>query len=152
MAERTKRGRPPNYVPPRKQQADPGPGGYVTKGGEPYTELDMRLLKEYASRNAQALSEKGHILEPAFKAALGIDGPNPRHSAHSVRGILRGLVANGPFALSTEPPATPRGGARGGAAVLRGMAGAHSVIFNLLSSRRACYHTCSCRGPALCDR
>lgn len=70
MAERSKRGRPYTYIPPRKQLSpDPGPGGYVTKSGEPYTEADLRLIKDYAARNAQPLSEKGHTLEPAFKAA-----------------------------------------------------------------------------------
>lgn len=121
MAERRKRGRPVSSVPPRNQVGSQQ-GGYTTKSGDFYTDDEVKILREYAQRNAQALSSKGHQLEAPFRAALGLDGPLPRHTPHSVRGILRGMVLQGPFAVLSQTTGPQCGGARGGAGLLQSTA------------------------------
>lgn len=95
-------------------------GAYSTKSGETYTEEEVKLLEQYATDHANELAGKGHQLSAAFRAGIGIDGPDARHTSHSVWGMLRLALANG-GRLPRPSPKTPklaRGGARGGATIL----------------------------------
>lgn len=98
---------------PAEPPADPA-GGKRTKTGDWYSNEELALIEKYVSTHLDAIKAGKHQLDPAFRVAVGVDGPNARHSVQGVWGLLRSAAGAGGQFTS----AMVRGGARGGGRIL----------------------------------
>lgn len=65
-----------------------------------YTANEIVILKQYADVHCEELLPGcKHQLSPLLQEQLGMNGPNPRHTVHSVHAKLRSLVA--PVGMAT---------------------------------------------------
>lgn len=87
----------------------------MPKGGRTktaYTPQELLVLQQYAeAHREELLPGRKHTLSPILQEKLGMNSPNPRHTAHSVHAKLRSLVAPvgtaaqsiGPITLPSNP-------------------------------------------------